>query len=70
MTKEMADEQDEYELNEFNELAEYFWRDTVNYVNSAQVSTKTLEKKFLIQVVKHLLVALRAKEKNYLFENQ
>jgi len=70
MTMEMLDEQDEYKLNEFNELAEYFLRNTVEYVNSAQVSTKTKENKFLIQVVKHLLVALRAKENKYLFENQ
>lgn len=70
VTKEMTEEQDEYEQKEFNELAEYFLRNTVEYVNNAQISNKNQDNKFLSQVVKHLLVALRAKENKYLFENQ
>lgn len=69
-TEEMRQEQDEYEQTEFNELAEYFLRNTVEYVNNSQVSNKSQDNKFLVQVVKHLMVALRARENEYLFENQ
>lgn len=70
LTDEMTAEEADYDEKEFNELAEYFLRNSIEYVNNYQVSNKNQDKWFISQVIKHLLIALRSKGNKYLFENE